>query len=433
VDKLIAGRYRLDAEIASGANGAVWQAWDTVAGTAVAVKLQHPGAADAAGFDAEAEVLAGLDHAGVIKVRDLVPDGTGYALVLDYVRGQDLRRRLVAGGPLSATVAAEVVAQVAGALAYLHGRGVVHGDVKPGNILVPVDGSPVRLADFGTARRSDRPAGPTQATPEYAAPELVAGGHPDRASDVYALGTVLFELLCGRTPYRGGTPTEVLIRHGMCRPVQPTGLPDAAWSVIEACLAPDPHDRPGAATVAARLRAASFDGCPPLAALGPEVVTWRPRGAAAPAPATRPVPARAFRAGAPGRGPGPGRRHRVLVAVAAGIAVLALVGGARGAVALGNVFDGGTRPTPTRQVDPTPSRPVDPSASGKVDPSASGQVAPAPSRQVDPAPGRSAAGTPTKPAGPVPGTSPRPKGGPVGPDPDDGGLPGIGDPMPTRR
>src|SRR5439155_369287 len=142
--------------------------------------------------------------------------GDTYALVLDLVTGQDLRRRLRTAGPLPPAVAADVAAQVADALAYLHGLGIVHGDVKPGNILVPVDGGPVRLTDFGVAQR----VGPglpgsraTHATPEYVAPEVITGQPPRPATDVYALGIVLYELLCGRSPYRGGGVSEVLWRH----------------------------------------------------------------------------------------------------------------------------------------------------------------------------------------------------------------------------
>jgi serine/threonine protein kinase len=159
MNTLIGGRYRLDAEIARGAIGTVWRGMDVSTDTPVAVKLlrAEAGAVPALmqGFLTEAEILAGLDHPSVIRVRDLVPVPRGYAIVMDLVRGLDLRRRLQADGPLPPAVAAELVAQVADALEYVHSERIVHGDVKPGNILVPVDGSPVRLADFGVARRLD--------------------------------------------------------------------------------------------------------------------------------------------------------------------------------------------------------------------------------------------------------------------------------------
>ena len=293
------GRYQLEAEIARGAVGTVWRAVDTRTGDRVAVKVLRPESAAQPGlverFLTEAELLAELDHPSLVRARDLVPAFGGYALVIDLVDGTDLRHRLLADGPLPPAVAAEVVAQLADALAYLHGRDIVHGDVKPGNVLVPVDGSPVRLVDFGVARRVDAdlpvvPAAPRalHATPEYASPEVVAGEPAGPASDVYALGIVLYELLSGRTPYRGGTATEVLLRHATCSPVPPLGMPPQVWPVILACTAPDPADRPTTATVANRLRGLEplLDGLAPLAPLAADAVTWWPRQAT-PAPSLR--------------------------------------------------------------------------------------------------------------------------------------------------
>jgi hypothetical protein len=295
MNTLIGGRYRLDAEIARGAIGTVWRGMDISTDTPVAVKLlrAEAGAVPALmqGFLTEAEILAGLDHPSVIRVRDLAPVPRGYAIVMDLVRGLDLRRRLQADGPLPPAVAAEVVAQVADALEYVHRKRIVHGDVKPGNILVPVDGSPVRLADFGVARRLDDPPGTTHATPEYVAPEVVAGGPPSPEADVYALGIVLYELLCGRSPFRGGTPAEVLARHTSCVAVPPPGMPAAIWPVIEDCLNLDSRLRPGAAAIAGRLRAAeaALDGYPAMAPLSPEAVTWWARSAEQTAPMLMPA------------------------------------------------------------------------------------------------------------------------------------------------
>jgi serine/threonine-protein kinase len=291
---MLAGRYRLMEEIARGAIGTVWRAVDVTTDEPVAVKQLRPEAAtqpelvDA--FLTEAEILAELDHPSVVRVRDFVDREAGArALIMELVDGEDLRQRIRRDGPLPPAVAANVVAQVAEALAYLHERGVTHGDVKPGNLLVPADGGPVRLADFGVARRvgaaADAPetVRPTHATPEYVAPEVVAGAAPSPASDVYALGIVLFELLCGRSPYRGGPPAEVLNRHGRCTPVPPPGLPHVVWPVIEACLKVDPEKRPQAGVVAGRLRGVepALDGMDALPALPAESVTWWPRPASA--------------------------------------------------------------------------------------------------------------------------------------------------------
>jgi hypothetical protein len=473
VDTLIDGRYRLDTELARGAIGAVWRGLDAANGDPVAVKVLHPEAAQrpelVSGLLNEAEILAGLDHPSVIRIRDFVPSPRGYALVMDLVRGLDLRRRLLADGPLPPAIAAEVVAQVADALGHVHGRGVVHGDVKPGNILVPVDGTPVRLADFGVARPLDAVGRATHATPEYVAPEVVGGAAPTPATDVYALGTVLFELVCGRTPYRGGTATEVLLRHAMCVPVAPAGMPAALWPVIEECLALEPASRPRAGDLAGRLRTASaaLDGLPALHALPAEAVTWWARSAERTAPApvrtrradqvpapTAPVPAvpvsaepvlgvlastagpmpvpavpvsaaAAVSAFPPSAGPEAGvvsaptpeagvvsaptrrGRRRVLAAVAAGAALIALVGGAGSTVAFGG-SDGST---------------VQHSRSTPAGHQPSAPVSQPPTRDPEPS------------AGPAsPDRSPAPDDPPSG-EPLQGvpaGFPRIGDPMPTR-
>jgi protein kinase-like protein len=325
MDALLDGRYRLEAEIARGAIGTVWRATDTTTGTAVAVKLLRTEAAGLPelvdGLLAEAEILAQLDHPGVVRVVDLVTSGAALALVMDLVEGADLRRRLRAEGPLPPAVAADIVAQVADALEHVHGRGVVHGDVKPGNLLVPADGGPVRLADFGVARRTDRPAGVTHATPEYVAPEVVNGEVPTPAADVYALGIVLYELVAGRSPYRGGTAGDVLSRHATCVPVPPPGMPAALWPVIEACLELDPRLRPSPASIANRLRAAeaALDGYEPLPPLPAQAVTWWARSAEQTAPILSPVPRVAWRpAPAAPVSPAPGYAGRMVAVPVAG-------------------------------------------------------------------------------------------------------------------
>ncbi|GIF77003.1 serine/threonine-protein kinase [Asanoa siamensis] len=280
----MAERYERGEEIARGAVGTVWRATDRERAEPVAIKVLRPEAARepelVAGFAAEAEILGALDHPGIVGLRGTTTVDGAPALVLDLVEGEDLRRRLRRDGPVPPAVAAHIAAQVAEALAYLHARGVVHGDVKPANLLVPADGGRVRLTDFGVARRIARGRPDViHATPEYVAPEVVAGEPAGRAADVYALGIVLFEMLTGRSPYRGGQPTQVLARHTTCTPVAPPGLPAVVWPLIEACVTTAPDQRPPAALLAARLRGLepALDGTPTLAPLGGDQVTWWPR------------------------------------------------------------------------------------------------------------------------------------------------------------
>jgi serine/threonine-protein kinase len=159
----------------------------------------------------------------------------------------------------------------------------------------------VKLADFGVARRINldetmpvvegRRVRPVLATPEYVAPEVVAGGLPAPSTDVYALGIVLFELICGRSPFRGGPASEVLRRHAECVPVPPPGLPAVVWPLIESCLAQSSADRPDPATLAKRFRRVEslLDGLAPLPGLGSEEVTWWARNASAVGTAASPV------------------------------------------------------------------------------------------------------------------------------------------------
>lgn len=302
MDGVLDGRYRLEGEIAQGAIGAVWRAVDAVTGGSVAVKILRPEAAEQPElvrcFRAEFGLLAAVNHPSVVRPHRLVDTGGALAIVMDLVEGEDLRRRVRRDGPVPPAIAANIVAQVADALSYLHEHGIVHADVKPGNLVVPADGGPVRVVDFGVARRvDDSPPVSIHATPEYAAPEVVGGGTPSPTADVYALGIVLFELLCGRSPFRGGGPLQVLRRHGMCAAVPPPGLPPVVWPIIEECLAPDPARRPDARLVAARLRGVepALDGAPPLPALAADQITWwpRPAGAAAAVAKVTWVPLRA--------------------------------------------------------------------------------------------------------------------------------------------
>jgi serine/threonine-protein kinase len=280
--KVLGGRYELQTEIARGAIGTVWRALDLTTGEQVAVKVLLPEAEHdpdvVKSLLDEAQILAELNHPSIVRARDVVANGV-HALVMDLVEGADVRHRIRTNGPLRPAEVAEIGAQTADALAAVHAAGILHGDIKPGNILMPKDGGPVKLGDFGVARRIQLPDTVTHATPEYVAPEVVAGIKPAASSDVYSLGMVLYEMASGRSPYRGGTVAEVIERHAACVPVQPAGMPDELWDLVLRCVELEPGNRPSAAQAAGELRrmAPLFVGRPAAALLPEYAMTYRPR------------------------------------------------------------------------------------------------------------------------------------------------------------
>lgn len=239
-------------------------------------------------FVQERTALLGLDHPRVVGVRDLVVDGNDLALVMDLVRGTDLRTRLDRERRLAPEAAVAIVADVADGLAAAHAVGVVHRDVKPENILLDMEGPlgpagshPALLTDFGVAKLIDTPrrtkalratgAGAPHpsgiiGTPDYIAPEIVEGLPPRAAVDIYALATVLYELLAGFTPFGGGHPGAVLRRHVTETVVPLPGIPDELWQLIVQCLAKAPASRLRASELAHRLHdlLPTLAGMPPL-------------------------------------------------------------------------------------------------------------------------------------------------------------------------
>ena len=303
----LADRYVLEAELARGAAGTVYRAVDTATGEKVAVKvLRHDAAAEpgvVSAFLDEAEVLAEIDHPGIVRPRDFIATDEVMALVMDLVEGVDLRQRIREHGPMAPADAAAMVSRLSAALGAIHAHGIVHGDVKPGNILVPFgpDGSfggSVRLADFGVAHRCTDLYSPTHGTPEYVAPEIIDGKGSSGKSDVYGVGLILFEALTGRSAYRGGPVAEVLKRHRECMPAPIPDCPPQLWTIITACTQVDPALRPDASDLPARIQLAmpSLEGLPPLPPLpdghptfqSRQTATIRPTGTVPPVSITPP-------------------------------------------------------------------------------------------------------------------------------------------------
>ncbi|MEJ8635335.1 serine/threonine-protein kinase [Streptomyces sp. MS2.AVA.5] len=275
----IGSRYTAHQILGRGSAGTVW-AGEGPEGP-VAIKLLREDLASdqelVGRFVQERTALLGLDHPRIVGVRDLVVDGNDLALVMDLVRGTDLRTRLDRERRLAPQAAVAIIADVADALAVAHAAGIVHRDVKPENILLDMEGPlgpagshPALLTDFGVAKLIDTPrrtrASRIIGTPDYLAPEIVEGLPPRAAVDIYALATVLYELLAGFTPFGGGHPGAVLRRHVTETVVPLPGIPDELWQLINQCLAKAPASRLRASEVGARLRELQpmLAGMPPL-------------------------------------------------------------------------------------------------------------------------------------------------------------------------
>lgn len=277
---VLADRYALEAHLARGGMSDVYRATDRVLHRPVAVKVYRAGASqDRARFDAEVRVLAGLSHPNLVQVFDAGQhDGDGY-VVLELIDGPTLRSVLEDRGQIPAHECARLGADVAGALAYIHGNGVVHRDVNLSNILCGLDGRP-RLADFGIARLIDttRITAPVDAvgTAPYMAPEQVRGEDVTPAADVYAFGLVLAELLTGHAVFTGPAHEAAMAR--LATDPDLTGILGSWRSLLEEMTAREPQQRPPASAVRERL-ATLVDGGEAALAVAVAGV-----GVAAPAP-----------------------------------------------------------------------------------------------------------------------------------------------------
>jgi tRNA A-37 threonylcarbamoyl transferase component Bud32 len=256
---VLAGRYRLDEPIAAGAVGEVWQGLDAVLERPVAVKLlraryaQH--ADILARFRAEARHAGSLSHPGIAQVYDYGEPDPPYPpfLVLELVDGPSLAG-LLAGGPLDPARVMDMVAQAAAGLHAAHRAGLVHRDIKPGNLLAGRDGG-VKITDFGIAHAAwSAPltrTGTLIGTPGYLAPERVAGAAATPAGDLYSLGIVAYECLTGAPPF-SGIPVEVALAHrDRPLPPLPAAVPSGVAALVTELTAKDPAARPASAGLVA--------------------------------------------------------------------------------------------------------------------------------------------------------------------------------------
>jgi tRNA A-37 threonylcarbamoyl transferase component Bud32 len=400
VGDVLASRYRVDAVLGAGGMATVYRATDLRLEREVAVKVLVPNLARdpsfAERFDREARLLASVNHPSIAEVFDVEPGdleaGREPFYVMELCDGGSLADRIEKSGPLSPGELVPLILAVAGGLGELHANGLVHRDIKPANILFT--GGRPKLADFGLARSDGRPEFPTLTeagtaigTPAYMAPELVAGGRPAFASDVYALGATTFHALTGRAPRQSDTLTGLVTAMTEQIPaasaVAPT-LGTAFDGLLGKALATDPSDRPGLNAFTAGL----------VAALAAEEPAARPAAEAAAvmgaytpeAPARDPdpleeteriaVPAGATRAAPiPLPGPRPARasppRERRMPSTATLLLATAVVAAAV-LLSLGNRLPGAVSGSAS-------ASPADASATPTVAPSATISASPSPS------------------------------------------------------
>jgi len=266
---VIAGRYRLVALLGRGGMGEVYRADDLTLDQPVALKfLPANVAADPdrlAQFHAELRIARQVSHKNVCRLYDLgEADGRRF-LTMEYVDGEDLASLLRRIGRIPQDKAIDIARQLCAGLAAAHERGVLHRDLKPANVMIDGDGN-VRIADFGLAVALGDATVSRAGTPQYMAPELLAGGQPSVKTDIYALGLVLFELFTGRRVYEAKTLNELIALQQSGTISTPSSvvrdLDPAVERVILRCLEHDPALRPGSALAVA----ASLPGGDPLAA-----------------------------------------------------------------------------------------------------------------------------------------------------------------------
>jgi serine/threonine-protein kinase len=261
IGRVLARRYRIESALGSGTSATVYAAWDVVLKRRVAVKVLHPGLAGDDGFlrrfRYEAQSAAALAHPHILSVYDWGEEERGPFLVLEYLGGGSLRDLLDNGRRLSVPQATAVGLHAADGLAYAHGRGFVHRDVKPANLVFDEDGR-LRIADFGLARAlaeaaMTEPDGAAVGTARYAAPEQALGRPVDGRADVYSLALVLYEAVTGVVPFTADTTAATLMaRVGASLPAHDGLGPLAA--VLADAAAPETADRLDADALATRLR-----------------------------------------------------------------------------------------------------------------------------------------------------------------------------------
>jgi serine/threonine protein kinase len=249
-------RYQIQGHLAQGGMSDIYRAFDIVGRREVAIKIPDQSMigdpAQYERFQRELEVMSTLDHPAILKGLDSGKHNRIPYLVTAFVEGQSLRKVIETSAPLDVARAVDLALKVADGMAYCHENGVVHRDLKPENILISADGQPI-IMDFGLAltkgahRVTYSNLSATMGTPDYMAPEQIDGQRGDARTDVYALGTILHEMLAGQTPFHGDTPMAVMAQHLHGVPPRLDRLnpavPPTLAAVVARSLQRDPQDR----------------------------------------------------------------------------------------------------------------------------------------------------------------------------------------------
>src|SRR3954447_8681009 len=253
--QVYSGRYELRRHVARGGMAEVYLAHDRLLDRPVALKVLFPelsvDRSFVERFRREAQAAANLSHPNIVSVYDWGEEENTYFIVMEYVDGRPLSTLLRSEGTLLPDRAAGICAEVAGALGFAHRNGVIHRDVKPGNVLLTNDGQ-VKVTDFGIARAANAEENLTQTgavmgTATYFSPEQAQGTTVDPRSDIYSLGVVLYELVTGRPPFSGDNPVTIAYKHVREDPAAPRSrnpaIPVAFENIILQAMAKEPADR----------------------------------------------------------------------------------------------------------------------------------------------------------------------------------------------
>jgi len=257
-NEILNGRYELLERVGSGGMATVYKARDRALGRIVAIKALHQSLTSDTGFlkrfQREAHAAANLAHPNIVTVHDIGQDGYRHYIVMEFVEGKTLkeiiRESSQNGGFMPISRALDLIIQVCNGIGYAHRANLVHCDVKPHNVLVTLD-ERVKVADFGIARAmsqaTQQQVSQVWGTPQYFAPEQAAGEPPTPASDVYAIGIILFEMLSGRLPFEAESHTAMALKHLHTPPPPVTtynpSIPRQLEQIINKLLSKEPAGR----------------------------------------------------------------------------------------------------------------------------------------------------------------------------------------------